>query len=42
MYIIHYEDSKGNKITDRACNRMMFLSMLKVIKKKGYKILGMG
>lgn len=39
MYTIQYLDSKKNVVTDSACNRMMLLSMLKTIKKYGYKIL---
>jgi len=39
MYTIHYLDSKRNIVTDRACNRIMFLSMIQTIKKYGYQIL---
>jgi len=39
MITIHYYDSKGNIVTDRACNRMMEIFMIKAIKKNGYKII---
>lgn len=39
MFIVKYEDSKGNEVTDKTERIISFINLMKIIKKYEYKVL---